>query len=359
MGIMYLMMPPAFFVLTRYPIARRYCAPLGLLLTTISIASSAFVTSVDGLIATQGALYALGCGLIFCPVSLAMDEWFSQRKGFAYGVMWAGKSTTGVVLPFLFDVLLKKIGLKATLLSWAVASALMLCPTLFYLNPRVPIQQRDSPTMSFRFLRYPVFWMMQSGIIIQALGYLMPTTYLATYASDIGLPSISGPVLLALFSIASVPGGIFHGMIGDKMSATRVILISSLGSAIPIFLLWGLSKHMANLVVFVMLYGFFAGGFSSTWSSMVKEIQREDTSPDASLLFGLLLGGRGVGFVLGGPISGALLGDEGLLSHGQIGYATKYGPMILCTGITSVFGAWAAIWKLGKTYAPRVAHCIQ
>ncbi|KAJ4128545.1 hypothetical protein NW765_012931 [Fusarium oxysporum] len=187
--------------------------------------------------------------------------------------------------------------------------------------------------------------MMQAGVIIQSLGYLMPSTYLASYASTIGLPSITGPILLALFSVASVPGGIVHGMLGDKFSATKAVTIASIGSALPIWLLWGLSLDLANLVVFVIVYGFFAGGFSSTWSNMSTDIQKDDSAADSALIFGMLMGGRGIGFVTAGPLSGALLQAKAHLSNQALGYATQYGPMIICTGVTAVFGAWAPIWK--------------
>ena len=111
---MYLMMPLAFITLNRFPRMLRWCGPLGLAITIISLTSSAFVSNVAGLIATQGVLYAIGCSLLFSPISLYMDEWFVERKGFAYGVMWAGKSTVGVAMPFLFNVLLQRFGLKAT-----------------------------------------------------------------------------------------------------------------------------------------------------------------------------------------------------------------------------------------------------
>ncbi|EKJ69558.1 hypothetical protein FPSE_10269 [Fusarium pseudograminearum CS3096] len=323
-GVMYLMMPFAFMVLTKYPRLRQYCGPLGILITTASLTASAFVDTVAGLIATQGALYSIGCGLLFSPISHYMNEWFVERKGMALGVMWAGKSSTGIAMPFVFDALLRRIGLRATLLVWAGASTVMSLPTLFFIKPRIPQHnQVQVRSLSFNFLRHTSFWMMQAGVIIQSLGYLMPSTYLASYASTIGLPSITGPILLALFSVASVPGGIIHGMVGDKTSATRAVTIASLGSALPIFLLWGLSLNLANLVVFVVLYGFFAGGFSSTWSNMSSDIQKNDPDADSALIFGMLMGGRGVGFVSAGPLSGVLLQAKASLSNEALGYATK------------------------------------
>ncbi|KAF4341144.1 monocarboxylate transporter 2 [Fusarium beomiforme] len=350
-GIMYLMMPLAFIALNRYPRLRRWCGPLGLLITIISLTSSAFVSNAAGLIATQGVLYAIGCSLLFSPISLYMNEWFTERKGFAYGVMWAGKSSVGVAMPFLFNVLLQRFGLKATLLSWTVASVAMTLPTLFFLKPRVEISRDSRPRpVSFAFFGYASFWMLQFGIVVQSLGYLMPSTYLASYADAIGLPSVTGPILLALFSLASVPGSLIHGMLGDKISGAKVILVSSLGSALPVFLLWGLDRHISTMVVFVILYGFFAGGFSATWSGALQEVKGTDETIDTSLVFGMLLGGRGLGFVVAGPLSGALISVGGSLASGDsLGYATKYGPMILCTGVTAILGAWAPICKIGKS----------
>ncbi|KKP02857.1 hypothetical protein THAR02_05033 [Trichoderma harzianum] len=346
MGIMYLMMPVIFMILNKYPHLRRWCGPAGLLITMASLSASAFVNTIVGLIATQGALYSIGCGLLFSPISLYMDEWFIQRKGLAYGIMWSGKSSVGVAMPFVFSSLLRRFGLRATILSWTIASAIMILPTLFFLRPRIPLSSTSrSRPLSFAFLRHTSFWMMQIGIIIQSLGYLMPSTYLASYASAIGLSSVTGPILLALFSTASVPGSLVHGWLGDKLSATKVVLLSSFGSALPVFLLWGLGHQISTMVVFVVLYGFFAGGFSSTWSSMLQEIKRDDGAAESSLIFGLLLGGRGLGYMLGGPISGSLLSIKGAIAEEPLGYATKYGPMILCTGITAVMGAWAPLWK--------------
>ncbi|KAF5636810.1 monocarboxylate transporter 2 [Fusarium sp. NRRL 52700] len=350
-GIMYLMMPVAFIVLNRFPRLRKRCGPLGLAVTVISLTASAFVGNVAGLIATQGVLYAIGCSLLFSPISLYMDEWFVERKGFAYGVMWAGKSSVGVAMPFLFNALLQRFGLKATLLSWTVASMAMTLPTLFFLKPRVEISRDSRPRpISFAFFGYASFWMLQFGIIVQSLGYLMPSTYLASYATAIGLSSVTGPILLALFSLASVPGSLIHGMLGDKISGAKVILVSSLGSALPVFLLWGLDRHISTMVIFVILYGFFAGGFSATWSGALQDVKGTNESIDTSLVFGMLLGGRGLGFIVAGPLSGALISAGNSLASGDsLGYATKYGPMILCTGVTAILGAWAPICKMAKS----------
>ncbi|KAI1475643.1 MFS general substrate transporter [Daldinia eschscholtzii] len=360
-GILYLMMPATFILLTRYPYIRRWCGPLGLLITTACLVASSFATSARQLIATQGVLHAIGCGLLFSPTSLTLDEWFSERKGLAYGAMWASKSTVGAGMPFLTSALLNRFGVGTTLRAYAISSALLTIPPLFLMReyPTVTTSEEHEQQqqgrqrqghVSFAFARHSIFWILQWGNILQSLGYLMPSTYLASYAYALGFPSITGPIFLALISLASVPGSLLIGLLNDTgLAPTTVILISSFGSALSVFLLWGLGGHqVAVLVVFTIMYGFFAGGFSSTWSGILQEMKRRDGAIDTGLIFGMLLGGRGLGFVLSGPIGGALLEVNRLKAEHFTGYATQYGPMVIYTGLTATLGAWGWFWTMGK-----------
>lgn len=342
-------MPLTFTLLTRYPKLRPYTGPLGLFITVSSLIMSSFATKTWQLIASQGVLCALGSGLLFSPTTLYLDEWFITRKGVAYGTLWAGKSTGGVAFPFLMSGLLSRFGPRTTLLAWSIALFLITSPLLFFLKPRIPLSQAStSRPLSWGFLKLPTFWMLQIGNIIQSLGYLLPSTYLGSYAHTLGLPSITGAVLLAIFALASVPGGVVLGYLCDKLKPTTVILISSVGSTLAVFLFWGLSSSLALLMVFAITYGFFAGGFSSTYSGVLHEMRREDEGVDTGLVMGLLLGGRGLGFVVGGPVSSGLLKTsfEGIGS--QWGYGTQYGPVIVATGLTAVFGGWGWMWKMIK-----------
>jgi MFS family permease len=268
----------------------------------------------------------------------------------AYGTMWAGKAAAGVVVPFIVSALLDKYGPRTTLQAWAVSLVVLTAPLLFYLKPRIPLSSSHTQRpISWSFLRKSGFWMLEIGNVVQAFGYLLPTTYLASYANDLGLPSISGAVLIAVVSLANVPGSLFSGYLGDRLQPTTVILISSIGSTVAVLLFWGLAAQMALLVIFAAAYGFFAGGFSSTYSGILKEMKRADEGVEAGLVMGLLLGGRGVGFMAAGPVSAALLkGGERMIEHAKWGYDTQYGPVIICTGATALFGSWGWMWKMLK-----------
>jgi MFS family permease len=119
---MYLSSPFTFAILTRWPRLRKWFGPLGLAVTVIGFLLSSFATDVWQLVVTQGVLSGLGCGLLFTPTTLYLDEWFIKRKGLAYGIMWAGKSATGVALPFIMDACLRKYGPKSTIRGWTLAT---------------------------------------------------------------------------------------------------------------------------------------------------------------------------------------------------------------------------------------------
>lgn len=200
--------------------------------------------------------------------------------------------------------------------------------------------------------------MLQTGNVIQGFGYFLPTTYLPSYStSAAGLSQTTGTLLVALFNATSVFGGIIFGALCDRFAVTNIMLLSSVGSALSVFLFWGLASSpssssypqaaIALLVLFSTIYGFFAGGFSSTWSGVLVQIKRDSPSLETGLLFGLLAGGRGIGNVISGPLSSALIQRGGIGSEG-LGYSTEYGTLILFTGITALLGGWSWMWQYLK-----------
>lgn len=137
------------------------------------------------------------------------------------------------------------------------------------------------------------------------------------------------------------------GSLGDHSGVTTTVLVSTLGSALAVFLFWGFASQVALLTVFALTYGFFAGGFSSTWTGVLKELKHQSPALDTGFIFGLLAGGRGIGNVISGPLSVALMTREGWLKDGKCwGFNGEYGGIILFTGVTAVLGGWGALGRL-------------
>lgn len=154
--------------------------------------------------------------------------------------------------------------------------------------------------------------------------------------------------MIALFNATSVPGSLVIGMLNDRYHVTDVVLITSVGSTVAVLVFWGLANQVVLLAIFAILYGFFAGGFSATWSGVLIQMKQEMPALETGLVFGLLAGGRGVGNVISGPLSTVLV-EKGLMNgstEGLLGYETQYGWLIVFTGVTALLGGWGWLWRI-------------
>ncbi|KAL8679587.1 MAG: hypothetical protein Q9186_004144 [Xanthomendoza sp. 1 TL-2023] len=230
-----------------------------------------------------------------------------------------------------------------------LGKVVLTAPPLYFVKSRIPASLQNKPAWNQRinlsFLRQPIFWFMEIGNVFQGIGLFIPIVFLPTFASSIGLSETASSLTLSLLNAASVIGQILLGALTDKYAVTNIILISTLSSTLSIFLVWGFSTSMAPLYVFSLLYGLFAGGFSSCWAAMISEIRHKDPTIDPGLAFGLLSVGRGVGCVICGSLSTLLLkyGEGG---WGDVGaYGTGFGLLIVFTGVTALLAGMPGVGR--------------
>jgi MFS family permease len=80
-----------------------------------------------------------------------------------------------------------------------------------------------------------------------------------------------------------------------------LLTISTFGSAVIAGVLWYMAKSFEWLLVFSMLFGLFAGGYSVLWAGFNATLT--DNPATGLWLYGLLAFQRGLGNILSGPIS--------------------------------------------------------
>ncbi|EKG19881.1 Major facilitator superfamily [Macrophomina phaseolina MS6] len=351
MGIMYLDLPVVFALLQMHPRLKRWATALGLVIMCLGLALSSFSRNTTHLILTQGIFYAIGGSIAYAPTILYMDEWFVKRKGFAFGIMWAGTGLSGVILPIVMQWLLDKWGFATTLRIWGVACFVLTAPLTFYVKPRIPISQAQRVrSFNLRFLYKRPFALLQLGNVLEGLGFFLPNIYLPTYASTVlGTSSLLSSLTVVLFNVASVFGCIAMGYIIDRVPVTTGIFISTVGATVGVFLLWGFALNLPLLYVFCIVYGFFAGSFTSTWPGIMRDVtNRMRGAVDPSMVFACLAAGRGIGNVVSGPLSEALV-EAGQWKAGWA-YGSGYGALIVFTGISALLGGLSCIGR----FAPQL-----
>jgi predicted MFS family arabinose efflux permease len=203
----------------------------------------------------------------------------------------------------------------------------------------------------WQFLKHRTFWIYSIATLLQSAGYGIPQTYLSEYARNVSaLSPTFSTLLITLINIPGICSSTFFGFLSDnkhfRLSAPTVTGISALSSALAAFLFWGLAAHdsIALLVLFATTFGFFASAYSATWggvmNDMEKDAARRNEAVDSGVLYGLLNGARGIGYVSGGLLSVPLIKAGNTAPIGELGYGTTYGPLIIFTGLSLAFGGW-------------------
>jgi predicted MFS family arabinose efflux permease len=252
-------------------------------------------------------------------------------------------------MPLVLQELLSRYGFRITLRALAVAMLVLMIPLPFVCKPRLPVAAASTTRrIDVGFFKSPVFWVLQTFNVVQGMGYFLPSNYLPTYAQSLGISSRLSSLTLVLVNVAGMCGCVMVGALVDRMEITTVVLGVSVGAAISIFVLWGVSTSLSLLCVFAVLYGLTAGSYSTAWAGMIKDVQRKSTTADASVIFSFLAAGRGVGATISGPLSESLIADgAALLGKADFGYGSKYSTLIIFSGCTALVGGFS--WIVRRT----------
>lgn len=182
------------------------------------------------------------------------------------------------------------------------------------------------------------FLILQSANIIQSLGYFIPGIYLPSFARSIGASSIESTVTVVLINGAAFFGCLCMGMAVDRYHVVNCLLVSAIGSAAGVALLWGFSSSLATLYIFCLVYGVFAGCQSSAWSAVVRDTMTKRRGVDSGMVWACLSAGRGVGNLCSGPLSEALWRSGNWNSI--LAYSSGYGALIAFTSATALLSGW-------------------
>lgn len=334
-------------VVKRFHRFRRHMVAAGVAICILSLLLASFVNTVAGLMATQGILYGVGFLILYLPLLSMLNEWFVQKRGFAYGVLYAGGGFSGTGIPFLLEWLLSSYGRQTTLRIACVAQFILVAPCLFLLKGRLPSSYHTAmQPIDLGFFRKPLFWVFSISNIFQGLAYYIPPLYLPTYASAMGLSSTVGALILATNNLASVCGQISFGHLTDRFKNIYVLLfVSTMAASLATFFLWGFAHSLVTLLMFAVVYGWAAGAYVVFWPKFGTML-----SDDPQPVYALMAFGKGLGNILTGPISAGLL--KGPVSSGGYGLH-KFAPAVIFVGSLMLCSSLSiAGWPLKRFLLP-------
>ncbi|RKP05777.1 major facilitator superfamily domain-containing protein, partial [Thamnocephalis sphaerospora] len=313
--------------------------PLGLLLAS-------WVNSPWQLYLTHGALVGIGSSLIFFPSVFLPTQWFMKRRGLATGIAVSGSGVGGLAYGPLTRALIDAVGFRWCLRYVAIGSfVILLIATLLARECEATKKPLDAMSINSQgqikkkklidisVLKRKDFASLAMMAVLATFGYMAPFYFLPSYASFIGLTASDGALFVGLSTGVNAIGRIVLGYLADMFGRVNTLFTCVLFSGLTVLLMWTFSASYAVLLLFVLLYGFSAGGFISLYPVVTAELVGLDELPNA---IGVLYAGCTLGNLFGPPIAGALL--DATLPN------ISYLPVQLFCGITTVVGSLFVLW---------------
>ena len=356
-GVSYLGMPLMSYFALKWPAQRRKMCVAGWCICVGALAWASLATSVTGLLLSQGLLYGVGWVVCYTPFLFILNEWWVQRRGFAYGFLFASSGVSGLVIPVIMDSMLNRWGFRVALRSYAAMIFFVSGPGLLLIQHRQPPKQRkkftEKPTASayeaFRsFLNNIHFRLLAAAVFLQGLAFFIPNIYIPEMAKLMGISSTASSGLLAILSISQIAGQLWQGWMSDQVNVYIPAATSTVYCAVGSFFLWGWAKGLPSLIPFAIIWGFFSASYSVLYTRMVGFLlngDRLDLPTDERVgmfLYGIFSFIRGISNILEGPISGWLKAAAGDRVYWDWFGMGRYQYMIVftvvCMGLSSLVG---------------------
>ncbi|KAF5136778.1 MFS transporter asaE [Metarhizium anisopliae] len=258
----------------------------------------------------QSVAAGLGSSAVFSASMPCVASWFSRRRSAAYGIMAAGGSVGGVVLPITMDRLFRGFGFPWMMRTLACIFLPLLTVACCTVRPRLPPRLRPFKlTDCFGALGDIRLAATTAAFFFFMVGMWLPFNFALLQARAAGVPAALIPYLLPILNAASIFGRIIPGIAADKLGRFNVMIFIGFLSALSCLAVWIPVRNAAGIVVFLAAFGFSSGGFISLSATLIAQIS--DISQIGTNV-GTAFAVMSLGALVGSPVGGALVAaDDG------------------------------------------------
>lgn len=356
-GVSYLGMPFVAPIAIRWPQHRRKMCATGWCICLLGLAAASLATKISQLLIFQGVVYGIGWSICFTTFLFILNEWWIEKRGLAYGILFAASGVSGSIIPFALDWMLETYGFRTALRAYGIAIVVLSGPGLFLIQHRLPPSKHanpeEKPRMMFAEALKPLrsnrhFFLFSGAVLFQGLGFFVPNIFIPPFSQILGLSSRSSSGLLAIMAVSQILGQLWQGWLSDRTDVYVPASVSTIACALAACFLWGLAKGVPWLIPFAILWGFFSASYSVLYTRMVSFLlngERKAVPTDdrvGMLIYGFFSFERGLSNTLAGPISSWLLGAAGRRydwEHFGLGrYAYIIWFTVVCMAASSLFG---------------------
>ncbi|KAG2140788.1 major facilitator superfamily domain-containing protein [Suillus cothurnatus] len=257
----------------------------------------------------QGVLAGFGMGLTYAPSIAVVSQHFSRRRTLAMSLATSGTPLGSMIHPIMLNYLLNgTVGFaRGVRASAGFVSALLLISCLFMRTREPPVPTAGYTVVVQKCSREVLFILMTFGSTLFQIGFFYPLFYMQLDSIKHDIDIKFSFYSLVIMNAACFLGRCTTGIIAAYTGVLNLTIASTIACSAIIISMIALSD-VASVVVLGVAYGYFSGFFTALVVPLVTVL-----TPDLSELgarMGICFAFTSFSGLLGGPISGALLGSQ-------------------------------------------------
>ncbi|KAF2829832.1 MFS general substrate transporter [Ophiobolus disseminans] len=273
----------------------------------LGLATAAASQSVWHLFASQGALVGIGTGILLYVLAPILPEYFPKRSGLAQGTMFTAAAVGGTSFSLAITALIENVGIRGTLgilsaislVTLSTASALALPPRKF--------EKRSTEFVGWSAFKQPLFACLFLVNLIHPLTLAVPMVFGPEFGESLGMGITKASYLLAVNSGVGILSRIPVGALADRIGHQNTLLIATSVYVLATWSLWLPSALHGTVGLYIgmsVCHGLINGVFNIVMNSAQKQLFGDEMYYPKN---GVMTTIRGIGYVIGVPIAGALV----------------------------------------------------
>lgn len=300
-----------------------------------------------GMVYTARILFGIALGFVGVLINTVLvSNWFRRRRGTALGIVLTGTSIGGMLIPLIATPIILKYNWRVAMIGVSLLIWLILIPAIIFLvktkpsdiglfpdgdeiePPETFVGGNNQTGLSlFEAMKTPLFWVFAFCAALIFYPLFVSTQQLILYirTPKIGVSPEMAGLIQALLSFLSIGGKFLFGLMSDKISPTRVMLICC--SVMFLATLVLLNFSAATVLLFVIPFGF---GYGGTFVLLQRLVADYFGSKDYPKILGAITVIETIGAAIGGRITGAVADADG----GD--YTRAFYYVIAATGIALI-----------------------
>lgn len=227
------------------------------------------------------------------PMNVAVANWFSRKRGLAFGIMWSGVGLGGVLVPavgWLVDNMgwrdaATTVGVSIIVAGFPIAAVMRHRPEPYGYLPdgrapetdgegggttRSSTSAASSGFTAKRALRTSSFWFLSLSIAFRTFASSGIGLHLVPFFLGLGASPVRAAFLAGSVGVMSVPGRFGLSLVGDYVNR-RYLMVGCLMLMSAAILLMSRATSVAGVVPLLVVYAVFQGGLAVIPQSLVAE----------------------------------------------------------------------------------------